>query len=409
MILHGLSILLFASTLVVKQDQAQLRSGCEARDEVVAALPAGSPIEIRFAMTGATETCYKVATKVNGKALQGYLPASALTGLEEFDKARQSAPSVGSSAPPRQQTLGMTAPAVNGPPDHPLVKASALLDQQKPREALEVVEKAMRVTGRDYQYLVLAGIAAYESDEAKKALDYLKEAAQLKQDAGLQQMIARVEKEVIGDKSGDRLLGNRFLLRYEGGVLDTDVARNMVSLLEEEYGRISNELGCRAADRLVTIVQSKQAYRASTDAAEWSGGQFDGKIRIPVSETKSISAETRKTVAHEVVHACLTSMGNWPSWLHEGLAQKLSGDTLTPSHRAMLKAAIKQGTLPKLGNMSQSWSRMSSVHAAVAYAYALSAVDLMMEQYRAYGIQNILRNPERLPQIAAELDKGLGL
>jgi hypothetical protein len=63
--------------------------------------------------------------------------------------------------------------------------------------------------------------------------------------------------------------------------------------------------------------------------------------------------------------------------------------------------------LPKLENMSQSWSRMSPQHAAMAYGYALTAVDLMMEQYKAYGIQNILRNPERLPQITAELDKSL--
>ena len=71
----------------------------------------------------------------------------------------------------------------------------------------------------------------------------------------------------------------------------------------------------------------------------------------------------------------------------------------------MLRAAIKQGTLPKLENMSQSFSRMSATHAALAYAYALAAVEVMMEQFKAYGIQNILRNPERLPQITAELDK----
>ncbi len=404
--IHGLSVLLLASTLVVKQDQAPLRSGCEARDELVAQLPAGAPIEIRFAMTGPTETCYKIAVTVNGKPLQGYLQASALTGLEEFDKARKSAPSVGSSAPAPQQP--MTTPAISGPPNHPLVIASALLEKQQPREALEVVEKAMRVTGRDYQYLVIAGVAAYKSDEVRKALDYLKEAEQLNHDRAVEQMIARLEKEVNGDKSGDRLLGNRFLLRYEGGVLDTDVARNMVTILEEEYQRISLELGCSSDDRIVTIVQSQQSYRASTDAAEWSGGQFDGKIRIPVAETKTISALTRKVFAHEIVHACLASMGNWPSWLHEGLAQKLSGDTLTASHKAMLKAALKQGNLPKLENMSQSWSRMSATHAAVAYAYALSAAELLLELYKAYGIRNILRNPERLPQITAELDKALG-
>lgn len=405
MIIHGIAVLFFASSLVVKQDQAPLRSGCEARDEVVAALPKGAPVEIRFAMSGASETCYKVSATVNGKPLQGYLPASALTGLEEFEKGRQSAPSIGGASP--ASPAAMSAPAFSGPPDHPLVRASALLGRQQPREALEVVEKAMRVTGRDYQYLVLAGIAAYQSDEAKKALEYLKEAEQLNQDRAVQQMIARLEKEVAGDKSGERLLGNRFLLRYEGGVLDTGLARNMVTILEEEYGRISSELGCRSDDRIVTVVQSPQSYRAATDAAEWSGGQFDGKIRIPVGEIKSISAETRKVFAHEIVHACLASMGQWPSWLHEGLAQKLSGDMLKPAHKALLKTAMKQGTLPKLENMSQNWSRMSAMHAAIAYAYALSAVDLMMEQYRAYGIQNILRNPERLPQITAELDKML--
>ncbi|MEP6535537.1 MAG: hypothetical protein ABJF23_09485 [Bryobacteraceae bacterium] len=405
MMIHGAALLFFASSLVVKQDQAPLRSGCEARDEVIASLPKGVPVEIRFAMSGATETCYKVAATVYGKPLQGYLPASALTGLEEFEKGRQSAPSVSSASPASQPALA--PPPVNGPAGHPLVRASALLDKHQPRAALEVVEQAMRVTGRDYQYLVLAGISAYQSDEPKKALDYLKEAEQLKPDRAVEQMIARLAKEVAGDKSGDRLLGDRFLLRYEGGVLDTDVARNMVTILEEEYRRVSAILGCQSEDKIVTVVQSPQSYRASTDAAEWSGGQFDGKIRIPVSETRSLNPETRRVFAHEIVHACLASMGQWPSWLHEGLAQKLSGDTLKPAHAAMLRAAIRQGTLPKLENMSQNWSRMSTMHATIAYAYALSAVDLLMEQYKAYGIQNIFRNPERLPQITAELDKML--
>jgi hypothetical protein len=43
----------------------------------------------------------------------------------------------------------------------------------------------------------------------------------------------------------------------------------------------------------------------------------------------------------------------------------------------------------------------------IAYAYALAAANMLMERFQAYGIQNILRNPERLPQITAELDKAL--
>jgi hypothetical protein len=403
-----LPVLLFASTVTVKLDQTQLRSGCEARDESVSALQAGTPVEIRFAMSGSTETCYKVTAMVDGKPLPGYLPASAIIGLETFEQGLKNAPSLEVSREMQSQVAALQAPAASGPPGHPLVRASTLLQEKQPRAALDLVEMAMKTTGRDYQYLLLAGIAAYQSDEAAKALDYLKEAEQLKQDRSVEQWIARLEKEVGSDKSGERLIGNRFLLRYEGGVLDADVARAMVTILEDEFARISLQLGCRTDERIVTIVQSRQAYRASTDSAEWSGGQFDGKIRIPVLETKTIAPQTRKTFAHEIVHACLASFGNWPAWMHEGMAQKLSGETLSPGRRAMVESALRQKTLPKLENMSQSFSRMSTEHALLAYSYSLYAADLLMQRYQAYGIQNILRDPERFPQITAELDKLLG-
>src|SRR5204863_9072777 len=122
---------------------------------------------------------------------------------------------------------------VHGPPGHPLVKASNLLQSKQPRQALEVVEAAMKVTGRDYTYLVLAGIAAYDSDEGKKALDYFKEARDLKADPVVESWIAKLQHEVSHDQSGERLYGSGFLLRYEGGVVDPDVARTMVTIHED--------------------------------------------------------------------------------------------------------------------------------------------------------------------------------
>jgi uncharacterized membrane protein len=250
-------------------------------------------------------------------------------------------------------------------------------------------------------------MAAYQSDEPARALEYLREAQELRPDRLVAQWIARIEKEVAGDRSAEKLYGTRFLLRYEGGKLDADVARAMVGALEDEFTRISFELGCRTEERIVTVVQSRAAYMATTDAAEWSGGSFDGKIRIPVVPSPSISAEMRRTFSHELVHACLYHMGNFPSWLHEGMAQKLSGETLSPADRAALRTMFRSGRMPRLENMSQNWSRLSARHAAVAYAYALAAVELMLERYRHFGIQNILRNPDYLATVAADLDKQL--
>jgi hypothetical protein len=391
-------VVLLAAGLFVKQD-APLRAGCETSDEVITRAPAGSPAEIRFAMSGTNETCYKVAVQIDGKTFQGYMPASALQGLEEFTKQVQEAPVV---TAPR-----VTMPDIQGSPDHPLLKASKLLEQRQPRAALEAVEQGMRVNGRDYQHLLLAGIAAYQADETRVALDYLRDSQRLHEDLSVQRLIAKLEKELSGDKSGDKLYGNRFLLRYEGGNLDAEVARGMVVTLEQEFSRIAAQLGCRTDERIVAIVQSWPAYRATTGAAEWSGGQFDGKIRIPVANGKILDARTRQVFAHELVHACLANLGSWPAWLHEGMAQKLSGESMTPAMRNNLRSLMRANKVPRLENMSQSWSRLSAQHAAAAYAVAFEAVDLMMEMYASFGIQNVLRNPSMLPQVTAALDQRL--
>jgi len=41
---------------------------------------------------------------------------------------------------------------------------------------------------------------------------------------------------------------------------------------------------------------------------------------------------TRQVFAHELVHACLANIGSWPAWLHEGLAQKLSGEPVSAGY-----------------------------------------------------------------------------
>ena len=114
-------------------------------------------------------------------------------------------------------TERVSIPAIQGSPDHPLVKASKLLEERQPRAALDIVEKGMTVHGRNYQFLLLAGIAAYQADENRVALDYLRDAQKLQEDVSVQNLITKLEREQQADKSGEKLYGHRFLLRYEGG------------------------------------------------------------------------------------------------------------------------------------------------------------------------------------------------
>mgnify|MGYP003346211536 CR=1 FL=1 len=222
----------------------------------------------------------------------------------------------------------------------------------------------------------------------------------------LKNLVAQVERENQGDQSKQRLVGARVLLRYEGGVLSPDRAREMAAAVDQEFARVSADLGCSTTERIVTIAQSQDAYRKTTASAEWSGGQFDGRIRVPVFDGKAMDAEMRATLAHEVAHACLAMTGRWPTWLHEGIAQMASGRTLSAAERAAVaqQARAKKMTLAL---SAEEWTNLDAQSARLAYDLALTAVEVFRQD--SGGLRNLLRNPERLPQVTAELDRKLGL
>src|SRR5207245_961435 len=129
--------------------------------------------------------------------------------------------------------------------------------------------------------------------------------------------------ESQNDKSGEKKFGTRFLLRYDGAVADPETASAMLTTLEQEFTRVSFQLGCRADERIVTIVQSREAYLKTTGAPGWSGGGYDGKIHIPMLEHGYADARTRQVFAHELVHACLTNIGAWRAWLPAAVAETM--------------------------------------------------------------------------------------
>jgi len=399
-------LLLYLFAVTVKQDQTALRDGCDAEDLIAARLAAGTPVEIRFALADGS-SCYKVVAHAAGGEVSGYIRASDLAGLDEFERERSSAPTVSEAAAP---VPAMPVPRPTIQSSNPLLnRAAGLIDANQPREALDLLQPLLRNDPPDPGILMLAGWAAYRSDDLRAAVDYWRQSLAAHPDPQLEAMCNRVEHELHADKSGEKLYGYRFELRYEDATVPADTARDMVALLDDEYTRISQQLGCGAKDRIPVIVQTREAYLRATGAAEWSGGQYDGRIHIALMEGNTLGPETRRAFAHEIVHACLANLGHWPSWLHEGLAQKLSGDVLDPAAREQLDDLVHRHAIPRLEHLDANWSHMSAAGARVAYRLALAAADALYDGYAVYGIANLLREPGRLAQVTAELDRRLGL
>ena len=389
-------VLLALAAVTLKDPAYPLRSGCSADDSVVAELRQGDEINIKFSIAGEGGGCFKVSTAKGN----GYLPAAALSSTEDFEKARQAGAAL-------EITKVISAAAKAGPGSSPLVSAARMLEDNRPDQALTVLQSALQAGPKDPQVLALAGIAAYRSDNVQRAAWYWKESLELRPNAGIQQMYNKALKELSADVSTEKKFGSRFVLRYDGQVVSEETARSMVAVLEEEYARINAELGCQAGERITAVVQTREAYHKSTEAAEWSGGQFDGRIRIALLERDTVGPRTRRVFAHEIAHACIASLGRWPAWLHEGLAQRLSGDVQNPAVKRQLKNALRNGAIPRVDRLSQNWSRLSSQHAAQAYSLALAAVEAFYDEYAQLGMRNLLRNPQMLAQVVNHVNRKL--
>lgn len=395
----------------MRTDQTPLRSSCDEDSSVVATLASGTPVEVRFRLSDGSD-CFKVAATVNGEEVLGYVPRSALTGLDKYEQARVSAASV-DVLRALTPVVAETKRAVALTGDPALDRAQKLLQANQPAQALEQIEITLARHPRDPNVLVLAGFAAYRADQLHAAMDYWKQALDIAPNDQLAAIYERVKRESDSDHSGDKLYGIHVQLRYEGEALPADTARAILSLLDEDYNNISAQLGCRSEERITAIVQSRDAYLRSTGAAEWSGGQYDGRMHIAWTDGAQVGPQMQRALAHELVHACLSTIPSgsrpWPAWLQEGLAQKLSGDTLPATVRDQLQKLAAAHAIPKLENLRQDWSRMSTQNARAAYSLALAAADDLYDDFASYGIRNILSNPEMLPRVTADLDAKLGL
>jgi hypothetical protein len=128
---------------------------------------------------------------------------------------------------------------------------------------------------------------------------------------------------------------------------------------------------------------------------------------VPVFDGKSMDAELRRTLAHEVTHACISMLGRWPAWVHEGIAQAMSGQTSAGDVANLVqRAKAKKMTL---AGSAKEWSNLDAASAGLAYELALRGIELLKQDAGTTGLRNLLHNPARLPQVTSDLDRRLGL
>lgn len=372
--------LALASPPAIAAGGAPLFSSCDPSSAVVARLEGGTPVTLGYSLSGDHGRCFHVTAA----GRQGYVFASDITTLEEYEKARLAASDKELPRILKAEIGKLRGAAPADPPVAPILEA---LESGRPALALRRIESDLlpRLPD-DANLLALAGLAAYQSDDTRKAESYWARSVALRPNPQISALLARLRAERDTDSGHERASSSRFVLRYDGRTLPSRAATSLLAILDAELDRIDTALGCPSAEPLTVIIQSGKDYRAATGAGEWNAGMFDGRVRVPLFEGDP-PAQLRSTLAHELVHACLARRGIRERWLHEGLAMRWSGERPSAD---LLREALKLDRLP-------DWDESNPAQVRLFYAWSWLAVDHLYQTHGESGLRSLLSNPSALP------------
>ncbi|MBZ0157285.1 MAG: hypothetical protein K8I29_13875 [Alphaproteobacteria bacterium] len=250
--------------------------------------------------------------------------------------------------------------------------------------AIRYLEDAMHHNHNGNDFLAQKGLAVayYRKGNIEKSLFHAERGLSLRGDPELQTLYDRIRKEQSVHRGFVDESTLHFKIVFDGHE-HGGVSRKILGILEDAYRQVGHDLN-HYPDELVTVVlYTNRDFHDITQAPEWAGGFYDGRIKVPVKGIEGKEEEVRRVLFHEYVHAMVHSIvgGNvrsLPLWINEGLAEYYSA-----------RHGRKIGQVVPLTSLDRSFAWLNE-RADIAYLESYSAVAYLMDTHRAYRMKDFL-------------------
>ena len=264
-----------------------------------------------------------------------------------------------------------------------------------------LLEKALEIDPDCVAALVELGRLRYGAGESVGALDLWFRADELDNDIpGLGEHIEKVAREALTELEFKRRSSSHFSVSYEGAQNEV-AAAEVLRILDRAWYEIGSELKYRPPKRTLVVLYTPKQYGDTTEAPHWSGGLFDGKLRIPLGEGNLTNAQLerlRTTLYHEYTHAVVTGLAGVkiPDWFNEGLAMYYE---LPPLERRKrydrdndhIGDLIRADNLPSIADLPERFSKIGVAdEASRAYQIARTFTYWLADKYGAYKFKLVL-------------------
>jgi hypothetical protein len=178
-------------------------------------------------------------------------------------------------------------------------------------------------------------------------------------------------------------------------------------VLEEELQRLRRWIPFEGSEKievhLFPVMEFMSAFGVGTL------GLFDGKVRVPLADLRSLHPSLVAILSHEVAHAMIdrTSAGRAPKWLHEGLAQHVQMAEQPVNYLAELHATSRAVALPVLEPILRGFAEPQFV--GMAYGQAAWLAHYLEQRSGPAVFGRLLRAFARGLGTAEAVEEGAGV
>ena len=281
-------------------------------------------------------------------------------------------------------------------PDMPrfyVMRGIALYYSKYPDAAQNELERARGIGGDAPDILFYLAKIQYDAGNLAAAVEFLEKAVALKPDFhAATEMLAKLKREISVEKSMDRGYSSKFVISYDAE-MKSPLAGDILSTLEDAYSDVGRDLSTFPTGRITVILYTRKDYKSVTAGPDWSGGLYDGKIRLPVGGAQELNDQLKSVLFHEYTHVVVQEIthGNCPTWLNEGLAE-LEGRKIYSHPLVDLERAAARGAFIPFAKMESGFTALSSKEAALSYQQSYSLVNFMVNSYGWPKVTEILLN-----------------
>lgn len=241
------------------------------------------------------------------------------------------------------------------------------------------------------EVLYYLGLVLYESDNRPDAVELWEQAIKLAPERKeLTEVLKRARREMAVESGMDHGHSSRFDLTYDNDV-DSSFALAVLNVLEDAANQVGSELGYFPQPRVPVAIYRRDDFKVVTDSPEWSGGVYDGTIRLPFGSLKEVTPQIRSVLHHEYAHVVVFDLtrGKCPYWLNEGIAE-MFGRKQYSRPMTELESAARNKSLADFRKLESGFASLSAGEASLAYQQSYSLVNYLVTTYGWHRVTRIL-------------------